>query len=346
MTKVDDILTLIKECGLPIPYLAKWLQRPETRVRSWVYRGIRIPPGDEAKIRALHRAMVKIFSAIDETAPRLASIPKSQPTMDGRPHSLFLFNHTHAGFIYTFAIMARTEQDAREEYTRVIKTARYVDQRRPRKPSNTILRECENCGGTIKTRQSLIDEGLGRFCSLSCSAHANKDARVSEMVAARKLKEANQKAGPTASNRKIGKLSAKCAHCGNTFHPKKSDVKRGQGKCCSVSCAAKLGGKARAARMNQARLRKLKDAVSIAIILAALIAFPAHAQTSTKIGASFSTAPGYAKLDDGELTTDMPIPEEERALMMGEIEPGVGEEDAREQTNTAPDGSREQQKEE
>jgi len=54
---------------------------------------------------------------------------------------------------------------------------------------------------------------------------------------------------------------------------------------------------------------------SIALLL---IALPAHAQkASVRIGASFSTAEPYATIRNGALVTDLPMPDEERALLTG-----------------------------
>lgn len=254
MTKTNSIITIIHAIGLPIPVLAKWLQRPEARVRSWVYRGIKIPPKDEIKIRSLHREMIKIFSATDGTNPKLFSTKKTQPTIENTFQTLFLFKHTHAGTTYTLPIMANNESDAHDEYLRVIKTAQYVD-RKP-KASNTITKECESCGKPMQLRQSIIDKGRGRYCSPACSGHAKKSAHAPITIEIKEPKDAFKIPEPKT----IKKITAKCAHCGKTFYTKPSVIAKGWGKTCSNKCSAKHTAKERVDRMNAARLRKIEGA--------------------------------------------------------------------------------------
>lgn len=50
------------------------------------------------------------------------------------------------------------------------------------------------------------------------------------------------------------------------------------------------------------------------LLIIMLVSTTAHAQTGVKIGVSFATAPSYATIKNGELETELPMPDEERAL--------------------------------
>ena len=86
-----------------------------------------------------------------------------------------------------------------------------------------IKRKCGICGKLFSVKQSQIKIGGGKYCSKKCSGIAHS-----------KLHK-----GKNAHNWKGGLVEGKCQDCGRIFHTKPSEIKNGNGRYCSLSCARK-----------------------------------------------------------------------------------------------------------
>ena len=80
---------------------------------------------------------------------------------------------------------------------------------------------CDNCGKEIEQRPSRIKKAKRHFCSRRCQG---------------KWKSKSEQ-GENNPNWKGGKLKRVCPVCGKEFEVKPSEIKRGSGKFCSLSCA-------------------------------------------------------------------------------------------------------------
>lgn len=68
-----------------------------------------------------------------------------------------------------------------------------------------MIRNCETCGKEFKTKQSKVDRGGGKFCSIKCRSHGHS-------------------------------FSRNCLRCGKEFHVQMCMVGKNRARFCSLSC--------------------------------------------------------------------------------------------------------------
>lgn len=93
-------------------------------------------------------------------------------------------------------------------------------------------RTCEQCGTDFVARSSEVKIGGGRFCSGSCRASAMNVARYG-------LDDTNS---IVRGGKRMRAVPRVCEHCGTDFLASAGNVKAGQGRFCSMSCARRVTG--------------------------------------------------------------------------------------------------------
>jgi len=108
-----------------------------------------------------------------------------------------------------------------------------------------VIKKCQYCGKEFETRLILISYGFGRFCSKPCGYAHQRSLRVKKICPVCNKEfyviSSMAKKRKTCSLKCMGKRNSKkvkqtCKNCHKVFYVVPSEIKRGNGKFCSIKC--------------------------------------------------------------------------------------------------------------
>ena len=163
---------LLSECGLTPVSAARLLQVKHAQVKNWLYGRAIVPKEVLRRLEAYRTAARRIFSGpIPDLKTRaVIKLPKEEPPPPPPPEQHYLCHHKQSDQVYTFAVTARSHEDAIAQYKEVIAAPFTIGPSALKRIGKykTQTQVCF-CGALYQARPWKVAHGQSMSCSVTCS---------------------------------------------------------------------------------------------------------------------------------------------------------------------------------